>query len=97
MKELGSGFYLGNDGKIYKLVQASREDLEGHIILSQTSGEDPEDFIILRQTTGEDPEGYIVLSQTKQTSTPVQDRDSASYTAESVHNIDKFPKVHKNT
>jgi hypothetical protein len=62
MKELGSGLYLGNDGKIYKLVQASREDLEG----------------------------YIVLSQTKQASAPVQDRDSAAYTAESVRNIDKF-------
>lgn len=62
MKELGSGLYLGNDGKIYKLVQASREDLEG----------------------------YIILSQTKQASAPVQNKDSAAYTAESIRNIDKF-------
>ena len=62
MKELGSGLYLGNDGKIYKLVQASREDLEG----------------------------YIILSQAKQASVPVQDRDSAAYTAESIRNIDKL-------
>lgn len=62
MKELGSGLYLGNDGKIYKLVQASREDLEG----------------------------YIILSQTKQASAPVQNKDSAAYTAESIRNIDKL-------
>ncbi len=62
MKELGSGLYLGNDGKIYKLVQASREDLEA----------------------------YITLSQTKQASVSVQDRNSASYTAESISNIDRF-------
>lgn len=36
MKELGSGLYLGSDGKIYKLVPASREDLEAYIVLSQT-------------------------------------------------------------
>lgn len=35
MKELGSGLYLGNDGKIYKMVLASREDLEAHILLNQ--------------------------------------------------------------
>ena len=69
MKELCSWLYLCNDCKIYKLVQASMEDLEG----------------------------YIILSQTKQASSPVQDRDSAAYTAESICNIDKFPKVHKNT
>jgi hypothetical protein len=36
MKELGSGLYLGSDGKIYKLVPASKEDLEAYIVLSQT-------------------------------------------------------------
>lgn len=36
MKELGSGLYLGSDGKIYKLVPASREDLEAYIVLNQT-------------------------------------------------------------
>lgn len=35
MKELGSGLYLGSDGKIYKMVPASREDLEAYIVLSQ--------------------------------------------------------------
>lgn len=36
MEELGSGLYLGSDGKIYKLVPASREELETYIILSRT-------------------------------------------------------------
>ena len=53
MKELGSGLYLGNDCKIYKLVPASKEELES----------------------------YIILSKAKQASVPVQDRDSAAYTA----------------
>lgn len=62
MKELGSGLYLGNDCKIYKLVPASKEELES----------------------------YIILSKAKQASVPVQDRDSAAYTAESIRNIDKL-------
>lgn len=36
MKELGSGLYLSSDGKIYKLVPASREDLEAYIVLNRT-------------------------------------------------------------
>ena len=62
MKELGSGLYLGNDCKIYKLVPASKEELES----------------------------YIILSKAKQAPVPVQDRDSAAYTAESIRNIDKL-------
>lgn len=31
MEELGSGLYIGKDGKIYKLVPASREELEAYI------------------------------------------------------------------
>ena len=43
MKELGSGLYLSNDGKIYKLIPAPREDMEAYIVRNQAKQEQEPD------------------------------------------------------